>query len=37
MRDLVDQTQTRLRVDGVRSGDDVSGRYFNPRSFYLGG
>lgn len=37
VKDVVDLTETRMRVDGVRSGEDVSGRYFNPRTFHIGG
>lgn len=34
---LEDGTHTRLKVTGVESGEPVAGRYFNPRSFYIGG
>ncbi|SFF40651.1 hypothetical protein SAMN04488120_103273 [Fontimonas thermophila] len=37
MLDLKEGTQTRLRVLGVSSDVDLSGRYFNPSTFYLGG
>lgn len=36
MSDLKEGTKTRLRVLGVSSGVDLSGRYFNPSTFYLG-
>lgn len=36
IRDVKDLTQTRIRVLGVSAGDKLSGRYFNPKSFYLG-
>lgn len=36
VRDLLDGTRTRLTVSDVRSDGELSGRYFNPRMFYLG-
>ncbi len=36
IRDVKDKTQTRIRILGVSAGDKLSGRYFNPQSFYLG-
>src|SRR5690606_27652829 len=36
MSDLVEQTNTRLRVLGVSSDVDLAGRHFNPQTFYLG-
>ncbi|HUS24228.1 MAG TPA: outer membrane lipoprotein-sorting protein [Candidatus Binatia bacterium] len=37
VKDLKDQTQTRLRVLGVTSADHLSASIFNPGTFYLGG
>lgn len=36
MSDLQAGTQTVLKVLGVSAGTDLSGRYFNPATFYLG-
>lgn len=36
MRDLKEGTQTRLKVVGVSSGDELPNRLFDPHSFYLG-
>lgn len=36
MEDLEAGTQTRLRITGVVSGEDLAGRYFNPRMFHIG-
>ncbi len=36
MRDLKENTHTRLRVIGLSSDVDLSGRYFNPKIFYVG-
>jgi hypothetical protein len=36
MKDLKEGTQTRLKVLGVSSDVNLSGRYFNPSTFYLG-
>ena len=36
IRDVKDLTQTRIKILGVEAGDKLSGRYFNPQSFYLG-
>lgn len=37
MSDLKEGTSTRMRVLGVSSDVDVSGRHFNPTTFYIGG
>lgn len=36
MSDLVEKTNTRLRVLGLDSDVDLAGRHFNPQTFYLG-
>lgn len=36
MEDLDAGTRTHLRITGVTSGEDLAGRYFNPRMFHLG-
>lgn len=36
IRDIKDLTQTRIKILGVSTDDKLSGRYFNPKSFYLG-
>lgn len=35
MEDLVEGTKTVLRINRVKAGDELPGRYFNPNSFYL--
>lgn len=37
MTDLQEGTSTALKVLGVSAGTDLSGRHFNPSTFYLGG
>lgn len=37
MSDLQESTRTVLKVLGVSAGVDLSGRHFNPATFYLGG
>lgn len=34
--DLKNGTRTRIRVLGVKTGDELAKRYFHPQSFYLG-
>lgn len=37
MKDLKEGSHTLLKITGVKSGEDVANRYFDPRNFYLGG
>ena len=37
MVDLKENTKTKLKITGVKSGEDVPLRYFDERNFYLGG
>lgn len=36
VRDLKNQTRTRVRITGVAADDKLASRYFNPNTFYLG-
>jgi hypothetical protein len=36
IRDVRNQTHTRIKVTGVTSDDKLASRYFNPNTFYLG-
>jgi hypothetical protein len=36
VRDVKNQTHTRVRVIGVTAADKLASRYFNPQSFYVG-
>jgi len=36
MSDLKEGSRTRLKVTGVKSGEDVANRYFDSRNFYVG-
>ena len=37
MTDLKENTRTKLRIIGVKSGEEISDRYFDSRNFFLGG
>ncbi|HEX4870935.1 MAG TPA: outer membrane lipoprotein-sorting protein [Nevskiaceae bacterium] len=37
MDDLRQKTHTIIRITGVKSGEDLADRLFNPRTFYIGG
>ncbi len=37
MQDLRTGTETHLKITGVKSGEDLAKRYFDPRNFFVGG